>query len=140
MCALDRQKDLILVMLDLSAAFDTIDHDILMHRLRTRFGIGGKVFDWLNSFLRVRIGSTVSKAHKLQFGVPQSSVLGPVLFSLYMVPLEDIINRHGLNSVIYADDSQLYVACDSRTDFTVVSRTETCVVRFVIGWEKICSR
>ena len=52
MCALDRQKDLILVMLDLSAAFDTIDHDILMHRLRTRFGIGGKVFDWLNSFLR----------------------------------------------------------------------------------------
>ena len=50
MCALDRQKDLILVMLDLSAAFDTIDHDILMHRLRTRFGIGGKVFDWLNSF------------------------------------------------------------------------------------------
>lgn len=72
-------------------------------------------------------------AHPLLYGVPQGSVLGPVLFSLYMAPLESIIIRHGLDSVIYADDSQLYIACDSRTDYTVVMRIEACVDE-IRGW------
>ena len=63
----------------------------------------------------------------LEYGVPQGSVLGPVLFSLYMAPLEDIIIRHGLDSVIFADDSQLYVACRTRTDYSVVASIEACV-------------
>ena len=87
--ALDRQHDVVLVLLDLSAAFDTIDHDILLQRLRTRFGVGGQAINWIESFMkgrtqRVSIRSMVSKDHPLEFGVPQGSVLGPVLFSLYM--------------------------------------------------------
>ena len=109
-----------------------IDHDILLNRLHYRFGIEGTVLNWLNSYLRgrmqkVSVGSMMSKEHELRFGVPQGSVLGPVLFSLYMVPLEVIIARYGLHSVIYADDTQLYMACDSRTDFSVVARIEECI-------------
>ena len=51
MCALDKQQDVILIMLDLSAAFDTIDHDVLLGRLKCRFGVGGKVYEFLSSFL-----------------------------------------------------------------------------------------
>ena len=85
MCALNGQRDLILVLLDLSAAFDTIDHDILLKRLHRRFGIGGVVLDWLGSYLRdrvqkVSIGSMVSKEHDLRYGVPQGSVLGHINF------------------------------------------------------------
>jgi hypothetical protein len=130
--ALDRQHDVILVLLDLSAAFDTIDHHILLDRLRSRFGICGRAHDWIESFLcgrtqKVSVRSVVSEDHALEFGVPQGSVLGPVLFSLYMTPVEDIITRHGLNAVIYADDTQIYVACDSRTDIATIGRVEACV-------------
>ena len=81
MLALDKQKDVILILFDLSASFDTIDHDILLERLRTRFSIGGAVHDWLNSFLRGRtqrisVGSTLSKELILEYGVPQGAVLG----------------------------------------------------------------
>jgi hypothetical protein len=138
MCALDRQRDVILVLLDLSAAFDTIDHEILLRRLHLRFGFEGPVLEWLKSYLhgrtqKVSIGTMVSKEHSLRYGVPQGSVLGPILFSLYMVPLEDIITRHDLNTVIFADDTQLYVACDAKTDYSVVRRIEDCVDE-IRGW------
>ena len=86
--ALDIQNDVIIVLLDLSSAFDTIDHDILLHRLRCRFKIDGVVLEWIRSYLRGRtqrvcVGSVVSEAQFLDCGVPQGSVLGPVLFSLY---------------------------------------------------------
>ena len=130
--SLDVQHDVILVLLDLSAAFDTIDHDILLERLRSRYGICGKAHDWFETFLRgrtqrVSVGSMVSECHSLTYGVPQGSVLGPVLFSLYMTPVEDIITGHGLSTVIYADDTQLYIACDSRDDNSVIPRIEACV-------------
>ena len=78
-CALGRQHGVILVKLDLSAAFDTIDHDILAKRLHDRFGIRSKVYDWLNSFMRgrtqrVSLGSLLSRRQTLQFGVPQGLV------------------------------------------------------------------
>ena len=88
--SLDTQNDVILVLLDLSAAFDTIDHNTLLHRLRCRFQIIGTVFEWIKSYLhvqgqtqQVRIGSMVSNAVPLNCGVP----------------LEDIILRHGLNYI-----------------------------------------
>ena len=130
MLALDVQKDVILVMLDLSAAFDTIDHKILLERLRVRFGMGGSVLNWIRSFMCGRTQqvvinqSMVSEARKLKYGVPQGSILGPLLFSLYVTPLEDVIRKHGCHTVIFADDTQLYITCDSGDSISVI---ESCV-------------
>ena len=84
------------VLLDLSAAFDTIDHSILLHRLEHYVGFGGTVPGWLESYLTDRTQFVLhegseSKHCKLRFGVPQGLVLGPLLFAIYMHPLGDII-------------------------------------------------
>jgi hypothetical protein len=101
-------------MLDLSAAFDTIDHKVLMKRLKMRYGIQDRALQWVQSYLsqrvqRVLIEGIASDDKPLEFGVPQGSVLGPVLFTLYTAPLGDVIASHGVNYHVYADDTQLYV-------------------------------
>ena len=111
---LDRQQDVILVLLDLSAAFDTIDHDILLQRLHSRFGFSGSVLNWFRTYLHgrsqcVTIGACTSDSSALECGVPQGSVLGPLLFTLYIAPLEDLIRAHNLNPMFYADDTQVYI-------------------------------
>jgi len=130
MLALDDKKDVILVMLDLSAAFDTLDHDILLHRLQFRFGINGSALKWFTSYLTdrtqcVAIGPVNSSSTQVKFGVPQGSVLGPVLFTLYTAPLEDLILKHELEYMMFADDSQLYAVCNRPTDIT--PGLENCV-------------
>ena len=83
-----------LVLLDLKAAFDIIDHAILLSRLRHRFGVTGAALDWLRSYLAnrkqlVRIGSDISSHTSVPFGVPQGSVLGPLIFTTYITPQLD---------------------------------------------------
>ena len=85
-----------LVLLDLSAMFDTIDHNILLGYLKSWFGLGGTVLKWFASYLSdhcqtIKIGSTLSELSKLMYSVPQGSVLSPLLFSLYTTPLSKII-------------------------------------------------
>ena len=89
--SLSRGESTALVLLDLSAAFDTIDHSTLLGCLQNWFGVSGSVLKWFTSYLMdryqsVKIGSTLSEVCKLLFGVPQGSVLGPLLFSLYTTP------------------------------------------------------
>ena len=113
--AMSQQQVTALCLLDLSAAFDTIDHSILLHRLSTWFGFNGKVLSWLTSYLSSRnfmvtINSTSSSQFFLGQGVPQGSVLGPLLFILYTTPLSSLISDSSVGHHMYADDNQLFIS------------------------------
>ena len=88
-------------LLDLSAAFDIVDHEILLHRLRSSFGIGGVILDWIVSFLTNRTQAVVFRSERssvcrLNCGVPQGSVLGPLLF----IRLHRHCRQHGCESTL----------------------------------------
>ena len=131
--ALDSGSGAVLLMLDLSAAFDTIDHSILLSRLNSLYGISGDALDWFKSYLsnrvqRVIIGDTVSECKNLNFGVPQGSVLGPKIYCMYTKPISDIIAGHGLSHHCYADDTQLYIAIEHSANLhSELLRMERCV-------------
>ena len=113
------KKNLVaLVLLDLSAAYDTIDHDILLHRMSGRFGITITPLKWFESYLSnrsqcVQIENSTSAKKKLHFGLPQGSVLGALLFTLYVSPIADI-TQYNVGNMFCADDTQLYVSISPR--------------------------
>ena len=105
----------LLVFHDLSAAFDTADHSSLLTSLQTRFGISGKVLKCFASYLhdrsqRITINGTLSESFSLQYGVPQGSCLGPILFVIYTSKLFEITSRHLPEVHCFADDTQLYLS------------------------------
>ena len=109
---MDRQQGTVLITLDISAAFDTISHTILLDRLETCFGITGSVHIWVESYLTnrsqfVKIGGSVSQDMFLSAGMPQGSVLGPLLFCSYVSSLQTVV-PDGILFHQYADDTQLY--------------------------------
>eukprot|EP00745_Piridium_sociabile_P014216 TRINITY_DN20961_c0_g1_i1.p1 TRINITY_DN20961_c0_g1~~TRINITY_DN20961_c0_g1_i1.p1 ORF type:complete len:306 (-),score=34.33 TRINITY_DN20961_c0_g1_i1:857-1774(-) len=104
---LDKDNIYILLLLDLSAAFDTIDHEILLSRLDKNFGITGTTLNWFRSYLSERkqivlVNGNRSSESFLDFGVPQGSVLGPVLFILYTTPLTPLIDKYSVHHEMYA--------------------------------------
>ena len=137
--AIDNKEILCLVLLDLSAAFDVTDLNKLLARMESRFGLSGTVLNWIKYITgrsqKVVIGDLNSNgaesgSTKLDKGVPQGSVLGPICFTWYTCPLGDICRSHRIYAHFYADDSHIYVTFKpSRSGDidTVISRLEACI-------------
>ena len=138
---MDRQYVTLLVLLDLSSAFDTVNHEILLRRLETTFGITGTALQWFSSYLgnhsqRVVFGDGVSESFYLACGVPQGSCLGPLLFTLYSSKLFVVIKHHLPSAHAYADDTQLYISFKpdcSASEADCFSAMEKCI-RAVRAW------
>jgi hypothetical protein len=130
-CSTDNGQVSLLVLLDLSSAFDTVDHEILLTALSTRFGACGTAATWFHSYLEDRqqmfhYSGEASSTYSLDCSVPQGSVLSPIGFISYTEDVVDIINRHRVRSHYYADDMQLYVSCLPDNVGGVMSLLSTC--------------
>ena len=116
---MDHQKVTVLVLLDLSAAFDTIDINILSSIFQEKFKIGGNVANWFSEYLtdrnqRILFDGVLSTKFSVDYGVPQGSVAGPVTFLSYLSSLYDLIESHLPSVGGFADDNQLYLAFHPR--------------------------
>ena len=110
---MDNGNIVMLALLDLSAAFDVVDHDIFLSRMRNSQGIDGAVFDWLSSYLRnrtqqVNVNGSVSANKDLDCGFPQGSKIGPQAYKKYTEPLGTLARLLMIAYHFYADDSQLW--------------------------------
>ena len=117
--AMDGKKVVCLILLDISATFDTVSHDILLNHLQYWFGITDTALAWVRDYLNnrtqrvsVEVDGKKAESHKvlLKQGVPQGSILGPLLFTLYVSPIGDICHWHNINVHDYADDTQNFLS------------------------------
>jgi hypothetical protein len=129
---MDQQKVTQLVMIDLSAAFDTVEHSTLLSIMENTYGVSGSALRWFISYLDSRsqcitISNTTSNAHNLGTGVPQGSCLGPVMFTEYASPVFQVINDHKKDGHGYADDHQIYSCFLPKDCHTDINSMESCV-------------
>ena len=134
--ALDQGKISLLIFLDVSAAFDTVNHQVLLDRLKQLYGISGTALKWISSYLQnrsqvVTINGTCSDPVKLEHGFPQGSVLGGGLYTWTVKPLSDISKKHNVLHKKYADDKNLYVSFSVRATADredAIRRLEMCMI------------
>ena len=129
---IDKGKVTALTLLDLSAAFDTIDHGILIKRLSLWYGISGTALNWFLSYLTgrhqtIKIANCFSAALPTSCGVHQGSVLGPLLFTLYATPLNSVIQNHNLGHHLYADDTQIYISLATSDTSRSLNQLSDCL-------------
>ena len=117
---IDEGKCSMIILLDLSAAFDTVEHELLFEDL-VKIGIDGMALKWFKNYLtsrhfQVAVKNTKSESKPLTKGVPQGSVLGPILFCIYILELAYILHKHGIEFQFYADDTQFYFTIKNVND------------------------
>ena len=133
--SIDEGSTVALLLLDMSAAFDTVDHGLLLNVLERCYGLGGVILEWFKNYLcdrtsSVKVKDCFSNIICLLFGVPQGSILGPILFILYTKHLQHIALKYGLNIQLYADDTQLYISFNKTNPMSVTlckENIENCV-------------
>jgi len=138
---IDEGQVTIVVMIDLSAAFDTIDIPILIRILQDEFGIHGIPLKWINSYLtnrtmKVLVEQSTSETEQLLFGVPQGSCAGPVIFTLYISALNRVVRKYPADLYGYADDHKLAFKIqtgNSETESIVFQQLNSCLDD-VIKW------
>ena len=128
---MDKKTNVVLLLLDLSAAFDTINHDLLIKKLTKLYGISETALGWLKSYLsdrtfKVVVNGVSSSYCKLSIGVPQGSILGPLLFIMYTRDLEHVITKYGFSVHLYADDTQIYFVFDVNSTNPDLSSVRNC--------------
>jgi hypothetical protein len=111
---LHNQQGVFLVLLDLSAAFDMVEHSVLVRRMANEIGLRGTALEWYKSYFtgrtnRVCISDTFSVPHHMDYGLPQGSIVGPGSFKTYIIPVGRIISKHNIYYHMYADDIQLFM-------------------------------
>ena len=113
---IDSFKGIVLVAIELKALFHTLDHSLFLRISTKRFGLRGKALNWLKSYLKHRqqsvvINSSSSKPLPMKSGVPQGSILGPSLFSMYLIPLGDMLREKNISYQMYDVDTMLCFDC-----------------------------
>ena len=135
--AFENQSITLLVAIDLSAAFDTVDHTILLDILNNKFGITDKALKWFDSYLHPRSFKVAinkeyhSKEHNLEVSVPQGSCAGAGLFNLYCAPLDDVVPKD-LQLSGFADDHSIrkaFKAGDTQSERSTKDTMETCMLK-----------
>ena len=135
--AVDQRKFVHAVYIDLAKAFDSVSHPKLLHKLKA-YGIAGKLLTWISAFLsnrsqRVKVGDSLYNPAEVLSGVPQGSVLGRILFLLYINDLPDEIRTCEIK--MFADDVKIYTISDDRIECPVLSEGLAIVHRWSTVWQ-----
>ena len=137
--AVDKKFGVVMLIIDLSAAFDTVDHRLLLNILRFKYKITGSALAWLKSFLtgrlqRVKIGNCFSDSLVVSFGVAQGSVLGPLLFNLYCSSVNEVFASCGFDSMGYADDNIGFRSFTARSTLSACLVSVPACIRAIKRW------
>ena len=137
--SLSRHNSVVIAYIDFQRAFDSVPHPKLLHKL-VGYGIGGNLLFWLSSFLTgrqqcVRVGSSLSQSCVVTSGVPQGSVVGPLLFNLYINDITDNLDFNNSSTKIFADDVKIYTEITNKYSSTDLQKNLDLIYQWSTKWQ-----